>query len=536
MKHILCPTFVVLLVVHCVQAAEVPFVELKGYTGRVFEINFSPDGKKIFARIAGAITPFWDAETGKELFMLPGWSPSFSPDNTKIFLRSIDGNTNVWDAETGQKLYTFPERFGTASIVSPDGKKILTWRNSDSPYHIWDVEAGEELYAITSPSGRWGGWFPTFTPDGKKIRTVSYDRLTEENATHFVDAETGKELFTFPGFPWEQTPDGKKTLTKSRNYGSNVWDTESGKKFEFPGMLVALAFSPDRMKIATASEGETIIWDAESEKELFVLAGLFSGFTPDGKKIITWNNGTNPDDYTNGIVRIWNAESGEELYSLTGCYLGGTHDGKAMFGLRGNTTETRIWDIESGKELLTLPVRVQDSIYVSPDRQKVFTSGLVWDVESGKILWSFHGEINSFSSNRRVLVTTTTEYDKWDLSYEVYHLWHVESSRELTLTGEFSGFSPDGKKIVSQNDNKTHIWDVETGKELHVLTGRGGFLPDGMRIITQDNNEVRIWDVESGKELHVLPGKSCGITPDGKPITVMADNTIRIWDLSMVVE
>ena len=69
------------------------------------------------------------------------------------------------------------------------------------------------------------------------------------------------------------------------------------------------------------------------------------------------------------------------------------------------------------------------------------------------------------------------------------------------LTGTFTGFSPDGNKIVSVNDNKTHVWDTE-----------------------------------SGKELHVFSGTSRGFTPDGKLVTIMNDNTIRIWDVSAIME
>ena len=67
MKHILCPAFIALLVVHCVQAAEVPVVELKGHEGYVLYALFSPDAKKVITSGQDGTVRLWDAETGKEL-------------------------------------------------------------------------------------------------------------------------------------------------------------------------------------------------------------------------------------------------------------------------------------------------------------------------------------------------------------------------------------------------------------------------------------------------------------------------------------
>jgi WD40 repeat protein len=63
-------------------------------------------------------------------------------------------------------------------------------------------------------------------------------------------------------------------------------------------------------------------------------------------------------------------------------------------------------------------------------------------------------------------------------------------------------FSPDGKRIVTSNDDTTvRIWDARSGEELykserqieHVFSST--FFPDGMRIATVngDRSVVRIW-------------------------------------------
>jgi len=142
MKHILCPTFIVLLVVNCVQAAEVPFVEIEGNAA-----VFSPDGKKIVTVCGDSIVRILDTESGRELKQweertsIPR-STAFSPDGKKIVTAGGFGNiAQIRNADTGEVLQTFE---GHTFVVhtaafSPDGKKIIT--AGDTTARIWDVDS-----------------------------------------------------------------------------------------------------------------------------------------------------------------------------------------------------------------------------------------------------------------------------------------------------------------------------------------------------------------------------------------------------------
>jgi len=103
MKHILCTAFIVLLLVHCVQAQDVPFVELKGHTAMVTYAAFSPDGKKIVTISMGDNTArIWDADSGKELQRLEGdayqlLAVGFSPDGKRLVTSQNGTTARIWD-------------------------------------------------------------------------------------------------------------------------------------------------------------------------------------------------------------------------------------------------------------------------------------------------------------------------------------------------------------------------------------------------------------------------------------------------------
>ena len=73
----------------------------------------------------------WDAQTGKELLSLKGHSGAitcvaFSPDNKRLATTSSDATIKVWDSQTGQELLTLAGHSGRTNGVafSPDGNRL----------------------------------------------------------------------------------------------------------------------------------------------------------------------------------------------------------------------------------------------------------------------------------------------------------------------------------------------------------------------------------------------------------------------------
>ena len=319
------------------------------------------------------------------------------------------------------------------AAFSLDGKKIVT-AGYDNTARIWDIESGEELHVLKGHRGHSAGINSVaFSPDGKKIVTAGSDGT----------ADGGPE------------PDGIGNI--------RIWDVETGKELRklegYRWTCYSATFSPDGKKVvATDGSDKILIWDADTGEILQTLMGHTdrvhsAAFSRDGKKIVTssWDN----------TARIWDAESGQELKKL-----------------EGPTTEI----LGSGGRSIAAGIR---PAAFSPDGKKVVAATctrdvpgdnavLIWDAESGKVLQK------------------------------------LERNMENQIKS--IAFSPDGKKIVVAYrvflDNKmmwdTLIWDTESGKELSKLSVGGTsavFSPDGKAILTVQNNAVTIWDIELGKEL-----------------------------------
>ena len=86
---------------------------LKGHTGGVLGVAFSPDGKRLATASGGSFQPaevkVWDADTGTETLTLKGHigdvtSVAISADGKRIVSGSWDSTVKVWDADKGTEV------------------------------------------------------------------------------------------------------------------------------------------------------------------------------------------------------------------------------------------------------------------------------------------------------------------------------------------------------------------------------------------------------------------------------------------------
>ena len=373
---------------------------LKGHTGSVLSIAFSPDGKRIVTGSSDKTVRVWDAVTAQELLTLKGHTVAvvavaFSPDGSRIVTGSSDKTVRVWDAVTAQELLTLKGH--TVAVVavafSPDGSRIVTG-SSDKTVRVWDAVTAQELLTLKEHTD-----FVTavaFSPDGSRIVTGDND------AASLRDIATGKVLLTLK----EHTgyvaavafsPDGSRIVTGSWGKTVRVWDAVTGKILitlkEHTGSIAAVAFSPDGKRIVTSDDDATRVWDAVTAQELLTLKGHADSvasiaFSPDGSRIVTGNF----DD----TARVWDAVTAQELLTLKGhadsvAAVAFSPDGSRI--VTGSFDDTaRVWDAVTGKVLLTLQGHTGGvrSVAFSPDGKRIVTgssggTAKVWFADSTQL-------------------------------------------------------------------------------------------------------------------------------------------------------
>ncbi|KAH8621458.1 Vegetative incompatibility protein, partial [Alternaria alternata] len=124
---------------------------LKGHSGRVTAVAFSPDGKTLASASDDKTIKVWDAGSGKAVQTLKGHSDgvatvAFSPDGKTLASASHDKTVKVCDAGSGKVLQTLNGHSGGVNAVafSPDGKTLAS-ASWDNTVKLWDAGSGKAV-------------------------------------------------------------------------------------------------------------------------------------------------------------------------------------------------------------------------------------------------------------------------------------------------------------------------------------------------------------------------------------------------------
>ncbi len=166
------------------------YKKLKGHSGDVKAIDYSPDGLRLASGSRDNSAIIWDAISGDKIKVLNGHSNnveaiSYSPDGKYLVSGSNDNSIIIWDAKTGNYIDTLAghaERICTLSFVpnsnilasgdciilkGPFGVPI---RHSGGACKVifWDVQTFKSIKSI---DGDCGLSCAVFSPDGKYFVT-----------------------------------------------------------------------------------------------------------------------------------------------------------------------------------------------------------------------------------------------------------------------------------------------------------------------------------------------------------------------------
>ena len=160
---------------------------LKGHTGLVETVAFSPDGKTLAS--GGGLNDttqqhdssirLWDLQTAQSKVILKGHSSgirslSFSPDGKVLASGSYDNSIRLWNTLTGENIAILTGHLTSIYCVmfSPDGKTLASGSH-DTTIRLWDVQSGKHKKTLNGHTR--AVFFLTFSPDGEILASVSYD-------------------------------------------------------------------------------------------------------------------------------------------------------------------------------------------------------------------------------------------------------------------------------------------------------------------------------------------------------------------------
>ncbi len=162
-------------------------VTLKGHTGYVGAVAFSPDGKMLASGGSGNNTTqksdttirLWDLQTAQSKAILTGHASGirclgFSPDG-KILASGSHGKTiRLWNTLTHENISILTGHSKVAATVtfSPDGKTLASG-SYDTTIRLWDVQSGKHKSTLNGHVGTI--FYLTFSPDGDILASVSRD-------------------------------------------------------------------------------------------------------------------------------------------------------------------------------------------------------------------------------------------------------------------------------------------------------------------------------------------------------------------------
>ena len=361
-----------------------------------------------------------EAATGRELLGLRGHTGAvtclaFSPDGQRLVSAGKDGTIRVWDGtplrgdegrEEGRSFSHHTNEVWSLAVRPTDGRMIVSG-GFKTPASVWDAQSGamsRRKFPASRRSSSVSPGHPTVT--GRLRRRGGRDSSTSRSSTRGTGRRTSSLRTSRSSWPWRFTRTAKHLVTGQQDGTIRFWDADTGRELGMLGNhgnpLRGVAFSRDGRHLASASvSGDIKLWDAirldeqhldgKAKSPRALDAGISPGvclnlaFSPDGRFLASGGEG-----YT---VRIFDVETGkearpplrghkEDIYAVAF-----SPDGRWLASA-GEDSTVRIWDRNADYALVRTfhgHNGLVNSLEFSPDSQKLFSGSndytvMVWDM------------------------------------------------------------------------------------------------------------------------------------------------------------
>ena len=253
-------------------------VTLKGHSGWVGGVAYSPDGKSLATASADGTVKFWDA-AGKEVATLKAHNDvvsavAFSKDGAQFATASFDGTVKVWTTAKREPVHVFRGHRGAVLTVAfnPNGRALAAG-GIDGTVRVWELGEKEPGGRVQRTHGSWVNAL-AYRPDGEGLASVSSDNEIRFNPS------IGRLIVVRPRLAEVRSvafsPDSKLLATGTRYGITKVWDNAGDEVASLKGKHAsdtsAVAFSADGKLLAVPDgdwnkPGGIMLYDTSTWKE-----------------------------------------------------------------------------------------------------------------------------------------------------------------------------------------------------------------------------------------------------------------------------
>jgi WD40 repeat protein len=178
-----------------------PEVVLQPESAIVEQPQFSGDGQWVGVATAEQTVEIWDSATGNRVSRLRGHTGgvatlTFSPNCEQVATASSDATVRLWDVATGKEIHKLVGHSGPVYSVAfnYDGKRIASG-GADKVIRLWDTADGQELCAIRTPNTE----YLMFSSDGTLL-------ISRGAGRSFVTVLSAAEIPSSDELPASRTP------------------------------------------------------------------------------------------------------------------------------------------------------------------------------------------------------------------------------------------------------------------------------------------------------------------------------------------